>query len=160
MENKTNYDLIIKPKEINRLKERHSGIYILIGNRNNPLYVGQSDDLFSRVRGHSGSGSELSKLAKNFERVGFVFEKDEYRKNSIERYFVTIFHPPLNFKLNNRYLCKGFTTKGSRCKSVGHSNGYCFHHGGNNQRLSMIRDTPNEALKHLLSSLDKRKEDF
>lgn len=70
------------------------GVYMMLDNKNNPLYVGQSVYLKARIMSHFKGNTNTNKHSKEFEKVIIVVAKDYL--NIIEGTLINLYNPKYN----------------------------------------------------------------
>ena len=144
-ENECKLDVVLKPNEISFLKkEKIAGVYVLFVKKE-PMYVGQSMNLFNRLYTHLRKQNiTTSFIADEIDEIGIQFVKEPLTNEPsyIEMAYIFEYSPPLNTRRNKWFvesmLTRHFKSRCNKCNRIAHQNGFCYYHGGNGVTATML----------------------
>ena len=155
-------DFSIHKSEVNGLSKNKEGIYVLVDRKKNPLYIGETKCIKTRVNSHINGFSNIRSYHKEIEFIQIIFESDFLKRKLIEAYLIGITPGILN--VGKRYDGKMQVVEKSRdtfkdvrifgdcqhlnCLRYANANGYCSKHGGNGISKEFIK---NKAIEDFLA---------
>lgn len=143
------YDKSFCVEDLISVELESEGVYILMDDQKDVLYVGQARDLKGRLHQHIEGKSNISDYYKEIKYISVIFEADENLRVLAEEYLISIFDYQTKNRIdffrrrvqtrNKHYVdtfnifgrCQGISITGQQCKNKAHQNGYCWMHGGN-----------------------------
>lgn len=162
-----NYDIIIKAEDVSKLDKKLAGVYVLLDELMEPIYVGQSKNMRRRVLDHIGGYTNTRDFHKKLKKVAFIYESDIEKRLTAELYLTrtlqgikvvnqTYPHEKKGIKVGFRGVkvfgnCQ-YDTGVRTCSINAHSNGFCHKHGGNGITISSIQE---KAVEEYLKTLDQ-----
>lgn len=78
------------------LDKYSSGIYFFYNDDNELMYVGNSEHLLSRVRGHVTGNEHTGDIKHNFKKYRFAILEDPVDRDIYETWYINLWKPVLN----------------------------------------------------------------
>lgn len=78
------------------LDKYSSGLYFFYNDDNELMYVGNSEHLLSRVRGHVTGNEHTGDIKHNFKKYRFAILEDPVDRDIYETWYINLWKPVLN----------------------------------------------------------------
>lgn len=78
------------------LDKYSSGLYFFYNDDNELMYVGNSEHLLSRVRGHITGNEHTGDIKHNFKKYRFAILEDAVDRDIYETWYINLWKPALN----------------------------------------------------------------
>lgn len=80
------FDLFFHKSELEEINEELKGIYILMDCNEEPLYIGETKNIKSRLNSHVKGVSNTSSFHERIENIKVIIEDDFLKRKLIERF--------------------------------------------------------------------------